>query len=220
MTREEEEEEEHNAAGFIGDDPITNARILIADGAFAEPLQTLQILARAGADVVTVTNGEMARDIILAAEDTERPFDLCITEFDLPLRSGEATATSLRDGGYSGRVIALSKAEGATRDGAEKTAFDAVLDHPLASENLLELARNNLWAVCARGNYFDNALTLYEDGGFGYGNFIAVEDHRFVAKLETITIMRRGNQFSPLIVECPDGSKHHFRYRSGEWWKR
>ena len=50
------------------DDPLLTARIMVVDEELANQRKTLQILSRAGAKVVTVGDGEMARDLAMAAE--------------------------------------------------------------------------------------------------------------------------------------------------------
>ncbi len=61
-----------------------------------------------GLEVVGVGNGRDAVDLALAAYQAENPFDLILMDLEMPIVDGYEASRRIRDGGYSGPILALS----------------------------------------------------------------------------------------------------------------
>ena len=88
--------------------PVLCGRILLAeDGDDNRRLITYH-LARAGADVTVAENGRIALDAILAAQQAGQPFDLLVTDMQMPFMDGYALARALRKQHVPIPIIALT----------------------------------------------------------------------------------------------------------------
>jgi CheY-like chemotaxis protein len=72
----------------------------------------LEIFARQltmlGLEVVGVSNGRDAVDIVLSAHNAGNRFDLVLMDLEMPLVDGYEATRQLRAGGYCGPILALS----------------------------------------------------------------------------------------------------------------
>ena len=85
-----------------------SARILLAeDDPDNQRLITLHLRA-AGAEVVIAPNGRIALDTLLRARAAGRPFDLLLTDMQMPEMDGPALARALRSRGCNLPIIALT----------------------------------------------------------------------------------------------------------------
>ncbi len=83
-------------------------RILLAeDGPDNQRLISF-ILHKAGAEVVTVANGQLAVNAALAAREAERPFDVILMDIQMPVMDGYDAVALLRSKNYTGAIIALT----------------------------------------------------------------------------------------------------------------
>ncbi|HRW54262.1 MAG TPA: CHASE domain-containing protein [Phycisphaerae bacterium] len=88
--------------------PLTGSRVLLAeDGPDNRRLISLH-LRNAGAEVTTVDNGRIAMEEIDAAQGGARPFDLLVTDMQMPEMDGYALARALRSKGVRIPIIALT----------------------------------------------------------------------------------------------------------------
>jgi two-component system, sensor histidine kinase and response regulator len=84
------------------------ARILLAeDGRDNQRLVTL-ILTRAGAEVVTAENGQIALDLAEHSMAEGRPFDLILMDMQMPVMDGHEATRQLRARGWKGPIVALT----------------------------------------------------------------------------------------------------------------
>ncbi|MFT3687272.1 MAG: ATP-binding protein [Phycisphaerales bacterium] len=83
-------------------------RILLAeDGPDNQRLIKL-VLAKAGAEVDVVENGQLALDAALAAERDGRPYDLVLMDMQMPVMDGYSATSGLRERGYRRPIVALT----------------------------------------------------------------------------------------------------------------
>ena len=132
-------------AGEIAGSPETvlpGGRILLAeDGEDNRRLITYH-LARAGADVSVAANGRIALEMILAAQQAGQPFDLLVTDMQMPVMDGYTLARTLRKRNVTIPIIALT---------AHAMAMDRTkcIDAGCSDYATKPIDRARLIAVCA-----------------------------------------------------------------------
>jgi len=87
---------------------LHDRRILLAeDGPDNQRLISF-LLKKAGADVTIVDNGRAAVDHALAALREGRPFDVLVTDMQMPIMDGYEATRALRSAGYAHPIVALT----------------------------------------------------------------------------------------------------------------
>ena len=118
---------------------LGGARIAIAEDGPDNMRLLKMILKRAGAETVCFTDGGAARDGLLG--DPGR-CDMLITDWDMPVLSGEGLVRKLRDSGWTRPIVSLTAHAMAEQEQAcLRVGCDAHLTKPLDA--------NKLIAVCA-----------------------------------------------------------------------
>jgi CheY-like chemotaxis protein len=85
-----------------------SARVLLAeDGPETREIIALH-LRRAGCEVTTAEDGEIARQKALAALAAKKPFDIVLMDMQMPVMDGYTATMRLREDGYRGVIIALT----------------------------------------------------------------------------------------------------------------
>ena len=88
--------------------PLAGLRILFAeDGPDNQRLISFH-LRKAGAEVTIVENGKLALDAALEAWRADNPFDLLLSDMQMPVMDGYTSVRLLREAGYDGPIIALT----------------------------------------------------------------------------------------------------------------
>lgn len=143
-------------------DVLSGKTILVAEDHPRLRQLTAFCIEKAGATVVTATNGDQ---VLLAA--SEKDFDLILMDMQMPIRDGYSTAKNLRERGYTGPIVAFT----AHAFASEKNAcLEAGCSHCLTkpfdparlASTLAEYIRSMDHTVSAMGN---RGVVVTEGGG-------------------------------------------------------
>ncbi len=98
------------------------------------------MLTKAGAEVTVRENGLLGMETALAARDAGTPFDVVLSDMQMPVMDGYEATTRLRLAGYTGPIIALTAH--AMADDCQKclnVGCDAYTTKPINKPKLLQL---------------------------------------------------------------------------------
>src|SRR5579862_8510777 len=135
---------------MLADDKVTwmeklHGNILVVDDCYYGRNVVRRILRGVGYTVEVAENGQVACQRALGALGVGRPFDLIITDMDMPVMDGYSATTHLRERGYSGRIIALTaNSNEEAREQCYIAGCDDFATKPITLETLLELVKRNM----------------------------------------------------------------------------
>ena len=115
-------------------------RVLLAeDGADNRALISL-VLRRAGLEVELACDGQIAVDMVLAAEEAGQPFDLIVMDMQMPLMTGYEATAALRHAAFDRPILALTaQAMAGDREKCLAAGCDEYLSKPIDRERLVLL---------------------------------------------------------------------------------
>ncbi len=115
-----------------------NCRTLLVENVPSQRFTLRWLLEEAGAEVETAANGQAALLAVQAAELEHRPYDVVLTDLDMPVVDGYTTLVAIRQLGHNMPVIAMSadNREGTVRR-CQEAGFDAFVDKYHARERLV-----------------------------------------------------------------------------------
>jgi signal transduction histidine kinase/CheY-like chemotaxis protein len=116
-------------------------RVLLAeDGADNRRLISL-VLRRAGLEVELACDGQIAFEMVLAAEEAGQPFDLIVMDMQMPLMTGYEATAALRSEGLSLPILALTaQAMAGDREKCLAAGCNEYMSKPIDRERLVLLA--------------------------------------------------------------------------------
>jgi CheY-like chemotaxis protein len=121
-------------------EPQLNCRILLAEDGVDNQRLISFVLKRAGADVTLVDNGVAALEAALAARAVGDPFDVIVTDIQMPKMDGYALTRRLRAEHYTGPIIALTaNAMGGDRERCLAAGCDDYAAKPIHRLELLSV---------------------------------------------------------------------------------
>lgn len=150
MIQPSEVELRSDAVSDLFRDISLDARILVAEDNPVNQVLVQHLLEKAGAVVVVAENGVLALAMLVAAEDRGAPFDLLVTDVQMPEMDGYELARTLRDRGSRIPIIALT-AHGASDEGGRSEAAGccAIAAKPINVPVFLALCAEQLRRVGA-----------------------------------------------------------------------
>lgn len=129
--------------------PLLNARILLAEDSRDNQRLLAALLTRAGAEVVTASNGLEAVAAARASRAESRPFDLVLMDVQMPELDGREATRQLRAEGFGVPIVALTAhLTTEERDACTAAGCDAFANKPIPRADLIALARQ--WASVGR----------------------------------------------------------------------
>jgi signal transduction histidine kinase len=115
-----------------------DSRILVSDDGPDNRMLVSAILRRAGASVTVVENGKEAVEAALRALAAGTPFDVILTDMEMPVMDGYAAARELRRHGYTLPIVALTAhVMKEDRERCLAAGCDEVADKPIDRQALL-----------------------------------------------------------------------------------
>jgi signal transduction histidine kinase len=115
-----------------------SARILLAEDGPDNQRLIVFMLERAGADVVTANNGQVALETALQAADQGTPFDLILMDMQMPIMDGYESTRRLRAADVNTPIVALTAyALSSDREKCLDAGCDDYLSKPINRDKLL-----------------------------------------------------------------------------------
>jgi hypothetical protein len=88
--------------------PQLSARIVVAEDSPDNQRLIMHLLKKTGASVTMVGDGQALLEAVAAAKAKAQPFDLVLTDMQMPVLDGFGATRNLRAGGFSGPILALT----------------------------------------------------------------------------------------------------------------
>lgn len=121
---------------------LAGVRLLFAEDGIDNQRLISFVLRKAGAEVTIVENGQLAYEELKRAESENSPYDLLLTDMQMPVLDGYSTVQRLRSEGYQGKIIALTAhAMASDREKCMKAGCDGFESKPIDRAKLISTIR-------------------------------------------------------------------------------
>jgi len=183
--------------------PLSGRKVLIVD----DNLRNLEILTHvlesAGMEVVALKNGEEVVPVLQKTLETGNPFDICISDIQMPGMSGYEVAKAIRDDESPIRdlpMIALSSLMERDARLCKEAGFDGFLSKPIHRDKLFQMTVRLLGEINANtqstAGIRENIMTQYSllEGMKHSIHILLAEDNPVNQKLAKIMLTKAGYQ--------------------------
>lgn len=117
---------------------LTGLRLLLAEDGIDNQRLISFVLRKAGADVTIVENGQLAYEEVMRVEGEKTPYDVLLTDMQMPVLDGYSTVRKLRSEGYQGKIIALTAhAMASDREKCMEAGCDGFATKPIDRAELI-----------------------------------------------------------------------------------
>ncbi len=122
-----------------------SGRLLLAEDTADARAFLESVLSKAGLDVETAQDGEVAFEMAIAAWEVGQPFDAVLMDMQMPVLNGFEATAKLREKGYQGPIIAItSHALKGDRERCIEAGCDAYTTKPIDRQHLLRTIAEHL----------------------------------------------------------------------------
>jgi len=117
-------------------------RILLAEDGPDNQRLIVHLLRQAGAEVFTVTNGNLAIEQCFEQLHAGTPFDLILMDMQMPIKDGYETTREIRAAGYTRPIVALTaNVLTEQRRRAIESGCDDMIEKPIERQRFLSVCR-------------------------------------------------------------------------------
>ncbi|MGH7243672.1 MAG: ATP-binding protein [Phycisphaerales bacterium] len=117
-------------------------RILLAEDGPDNQRLIVHLLKQAGAEVVSVTNGNLAIEQCFEQLRASTPFDLILMDMQMPVKDGYETTREIRAAGYTRPIVALTaNVLTEQRRRAIESGCDDMIEKPIERQRFLSVCR-------------------------------------------------------------------------------
>lgn len=150
IAEENRDPEGGTSAASAAPAPPLSGRILLAEDGPDNQRLIVHLLQQAGADVETVTNGNLCIERCFEQVAAGSPYDLILMDMQMPVKDGYETTQQIRASGYKRPIVALTaNVLTEQRRRAIECGCNDMIEKPIERQRFLRVCRD--WISVARG---------------------------------------------------------------------
>lgn len=121
------------------DNPQLDCSVLVVDDRREVLFLAERFIAEAGGSVTTAVDGQQALDVVAAAADEGKTFDIILMDMEMPVLDGFRATEKLRQSGFQGPIVALTAhAFGGYAEKCRASGCDDYITKPISRALLIE----------------------------------------------------------------------------------